>query len=140
MDGMWPSPVRRAHPAIATHRTGDWDRPRSGVLRDACQWHDDPQSRCDRQAERSLTKCQRRVARRKQGSARRRKAVCWLARAHQHVRRQRQDVQHKTTRALVWQDDVIAHEEVRVRNLVKHPHRAKRIADAGWSAFLSILR
>jgi putative transposase len=48
-----------------------------------------------RQAERALKMAQRRVSRRKKGSHRRRKAVALLAKAHQRVRRQRQDFHHK---------------------------------------------
>jgi putative transposase len=57
--------------------------------------------RCYRNAEAYLAKCQRRVSKRKKGSARRRKAVCWLGKAHQTVRRQRQDFQHKAALSLV---------------------------------------
>jgi putative transposase len=46
---------------------------------------------CYRKPERRLKTAQRRVSRRKKGSNRRRKAVILLARAHQHVRNQRQD-------------------------------------------------
>ena len=54
-----------------------------------------------RKAERALKTAQRRVSRRKKGSNRRRKAVTLLAKAHQKVRRQRQDFHHKTALALV---------------------------------------
>ncbi|HEU4782232.1 MAG TPA: transposase, partial [Ktedonobacterales bacterium] len=47
--------------------------------------------RCYRKAERRLKTAQRKVARRKKGSVRRRKAVKLLAKAHQQVKRQRQD-------------------------------------------------
>jgi putative transposase len=63
--------------------------------------------RCYRTAEAYLRRCQRRVARRKKGSNRRKKAVQLLAKAHQHIRRQRQDFHHKTALALVRQYDVI---------------------------------
>jgi putative transposase len=49
-----------------------------------------------RTAERALQTAQRRVARRKRGSHRRRKAVTLLAKAQQQGKRQRADFHHKT--------------------------------------------
>ena len=77
-----------------------------------------------RKAERALKAAQRRVSRRKRGSNRRRKAVALLARAHQQVRRQRQDFHHKTALALVQQNDTIYHEDLQTANMLKNHHLA----------------
>jgi putative transposase len=55
------------------------------------------------------------------------------------VKRQRQDVQHKTAIQLVRQYDTVSCEDVQTANLLKYHHRAKSSSEAGWSAFLSIL-
>ncbi len=84
-----------------------------------------------RKAERALKKAQRRVSRRKKGSNRWRKAVTLLAKAHQKVRRQRQDFHHKTALALLCANDVIYHEDLQTANMLKNHHLAKSHSRCG---------
>ena len=66
-----------------------------------------------------MRRAQRRVARGKKGSARRRKAVRLLQRVHQKIARQRRDFHHKTALSLVKQYDTVYYEALQVANLVQ---------------------
>ncbi len=92
-----------------------------------------------RVAELNLKRAQRRVSRRQKGSARRRKAVRLMAKAHQQIRRARQDFHHKTALALVRHSDTIYHEALQTANRVQNHSLAKSISNAGWGQFCAIL-
>ena len=59
-----------------------------------------------------------------------------VARAHLKVQRQREDVARKQASTLISSSDLIAFEDLQIRNLVKNPHLAKSINDAAWGRFL----
>jgi putative transposase len=62
-----------------------------------------------------------------------RKAKQRLGRAYLHLQRQREDFARKTASALISSHDLIALEDLQVRNLVRNRHLAKAISDVGWS-------
>jgi putative transposase len=92
-----------------------------------------------RATERKVRWHNKQVSRRKPGSKRRKKAVKDLANVHQTVARQRLDYQHKAANKLILENDIIYHEDLQVRNMVRNRHLSKSISDAGWGQFLTIL-
>jgi putative transposase len=91
-----------------------------------------------RNAEARLRRCQRKVARRKKGGNRRRKAVRLLQRANIHVGNQRRDFQHKESLKLINNYGLIAVEDLNVKGLAGGM-LAKSVHDAGWAMFLAMI-
>jgi len=112
-----------------------------------------------RKAEKKLAKTQQALVRKKKGSHRRKKAAARVAKCHRNIRNQRRDFQHKASRKLVNQYQIIVFEDVQVKNLTKAPEPKqdettgqylpngasakaglnKSILDAGWSTLTKMV-
>ena len=68
-------------------------------------------------------------------SANRAKAAAEVARAHRKVRDARRDFLHRASTWLVRRHDVIAIEDLAVKNMVRNRHLARAISDCGWGEF-----
>ncbi len=114
-----------------------------------------PGPRAGRRASARVRRHQRKVARRKRGSNRRRKAVAALARARDHEREVRRDHREKLARDLVARYSLIAVEDLAITNMtrsargsVEAPGRNVRQKaglnraqlDQAWGLFLAALR
>jgi putative transposase len=88
-----------------------------------------------RKGEAQLKKLQRRLSRKKKGSTNRKKARQRLAKCHLKISRQRKDFAVKLARCVIQSNDVIAYEDLRIKNLVKNHCLAKSISDAAWYQF-----
>ena len=85
-----------------------------------------------RAGQKDLRRVQRSVARKKKGGRNRRKTVLQLQRHHERVKNRRQDFLNKVAHRLISRYDVIALEDLHIKNMVRNHHLSKSILDAGW--------
>ncbi|GAB4308264.1 MAG: RNA-guided endonuclease TnpB family protein [Phototrophicales bacterium] len=88
-----------------------------------------------REAQSELRRKQRRLQRAQKDSNQRKKKLLDVQRQHEHVKNQRRDFFDKLVYDLVQTYDVIAIEDLKIKNMVKNRHLSKSILDAGWGYF-----
>ena len=81
---------------------------------------------------RKLRQAQKALSRKKKGSNNRHKARLKVAKVHAEISDARKDFLHKLTTRLVRENQLIAVEDLSVKNLVKNHKLALSISDAAW--------
>ena len=86
-------------------------------------------------SQKKLARLQRQLSRKTKGSKRREKARVQVARLHEHIANQRNDMLHKLSTKLVRENDIICIEDLAPKNMVKDRKLARSVSDASWGEF-----
>ena len=97
--------------------------------------HHEPNPKFLKKAEASVKRVQKQIYKKKKGSSNRGKARSLFAKKHLRISRQRNEHAKKIARNVCKSNDLVAYENLQVRNLLKNHCLAKSIADVSWYLF-----
>ena len=86
-----------------------------------------------------LAKEQRKLSKMVKGSSNRNKQRIKVARLHKHIQNQRNDYLHKLSKSIIDENQVIALEDLKVKDMEQNNKLARNITDASWSRLVTML-
>lgn len=91
-----------------------------------------------KKSESKLADAQRVLSKKKKRTKAREKAKVRVARIHRKIANQRTDFLHKVSRKLVDSYDLIAYEDLKIKNMMHYGNLAKSIGDCSWGRFIAM--